>query len=183
LLAEPIPAGLLNDDAKVLRPPPPIAVSDLLPENLPEGWSGDSTTALGLASALSQRAGRVLPWARVREAIGGALAGRLLSIAEGSTPWPCELAGAGGVKLRITTDEAPPPLPPPQRGRAAEARLSPDQIQDLAEKMSDLLRASVGLEIEFRLRVQLADEPPPSEAAVRAVNEVLEAVSSDLVVR
>ncbi len=182
LLAEPIPAGLLNDDAKLLAPPPPISVSDLLPETLPEGWTGESTTALGLASALSHRAGRVLPWARVRDAISGAQAGRLLMVAEGSTPWPCDLAGAGGVKFRTSTDEVPPPLPP-RRGRAAEAQLSPDQIQDLAEKMSDLLRASIGLELEISLRVQLGDEPPPNEGSVRAVNEVLAAVSPDLILR
>jgi hypothetical protein len=104
-------------------------------------------------------------------------------VAEGSTPWPCELAGAGGVKLKTTTDEAQPPAPPPHRGRAAEARLSPDQIQDLAEKMSDLLRAAVGLDLELRLRVQLGDEPPPNEGAVRAVNDVLGGVSPDLVLR
>ncbi len=132
LLAEPIPTGLLNEEASLAGPPPPISVADVLPEILSGAWSNGETTALALITALSQRAGYVVPWARVRTAIDGAMSSRFIGLAEGSAPWPSEVGAAAAVRFRLIEGErlrTPPPLP---SGLIAEAQLEPEQIQDFA---------------------------------------------------
>ena len=65
LLAETVPAGVLNPAARLCAPPPSISAADMLSENLPEAWPGEETTALAIATAFSQKAGKVLPWKTV----------------------------------------------------------------------------------------------------------------------
>ena len=67
VLGEEVPAGVLTEDAVLQGPPPPVGVYDLLVERLPEAWQGQTTTALGLALALS-RGGKTLPSPTVRGA-------------------------------------------------------------------------------------------------------------------
>src|SRR5205085_4589085 len=76
--AEDIPAGVLSDNANLQAPPQPVPVKDILPENLPEAWSGETTTALEISNALSTKVGKMLPWITVREAIDGAFRSRLI---------------------------------------------------------------------------------------------------------
>ena len=59
LCGEPIPAGVLSDQAALQPPPAPIPPSDLLPAQVPAAWNGEGTTA-ALADALSAKAGRSL---------------------------------------------------------------------------------------------------------------------------
>ena len=100
LLSEEIPAGLLSDEARLQPPPTPIAATDVLPANLPDAWTGGTSTALAIADALSVKAGKPLPWATVRAAIDGACQGRYLERTEDSGPWPCDYAGAAKVMLK-----------------------------------------------------------------------------------
>ncbi len=109
--AEEIPAGLLTNDARLLPPPQPIPAADVTPSNLPEVWSGETTTALAIAVALSKKAGTNLPWATVRQALDGAIRGRMLETAIDSATWPCDYVAAQNVKLRLPI-APPPPLPP-----------------------------------------------------------------------
>ncbi len=87
--AEDIPAGVLSDNAYLQAPPQPVPVKDILPENLPEAWSGETTTALEISHALSTKVGKMLPWITVREAIDGAFRSRLIERTDDSGGWPC----------------------------------------------------------------------------------------------
>ena len=204
LLGEDVPPGVLTVDAILRSPPAPLAPLELLPDRLPEAWRDGATRALSLATALSQRAGETLPWATVRNAIDAALRARLLELAPESGPWPCDWPGAQAVRLRVPQEVVGPgplppvpPLPPGSDRRpgalVAEADLRPDQIQDLAEQIGELVRlaAEQRLQLRFRLRleVEAAKIPggegggvPPSQRAVDRINEFLRRISDDLTV-
>ncbi|MEW5869079.1 MAG: DUF499 domain-containing protein [Chloroflexota bacterium] len=180
--AEEIPAGLLTDDAMLHAPPQVISSIDVLPDSLPAAWQGETTTALAISAALSQKAGQTIPWRRVRDAIDGAYRARYLETALDSATWPCEYPGAQTVKLRVASkDILPPlvipPLPPAQPlkpgVRVAEADLRPSEIQDLADAMGELTAAAAGNELKFHLRIELGGAAPAPEDVVKKVNKVL----------
>lgn len=170
-----------------MPPPSPIPATDVLPQNVPEAWRGQETTALAISAALSQKVGKTLPWIVVREAIDGAIRSRYLETALDSGPWPCELSGAQTVKLRVPSGKPEPPPPPPpavQSGvRVGEAELKPNEVQDLAEVVGDLKAVSVGLNLKLLMRIELAGDPPPSDATVEKMNGILNKVSKALVLR
>ena len=93
LLAEPIPPGVLTTASTLCIAPAMIAVPEILPANLPEAWSGEQTNALAIATALSQKAGKTLPWKTIKDVIGASLHARFTQLVYGSAPWPCELPG------------------------------------------------------------------------------------------
>src|SRR5262249_22013519 len=113
LCAEEIPTGLLVDDARLQPPPKPIPAKDVLPNTLPDAWGDEVTTAQEISEALSRRAGKPLPWPAVRSAIDGAFHGRLLERAVDSGPWPCDVAGAKQVKLKVRRSQTLTPTPTP----------------------------------------------------------------------
>ncbi|CEP69107.1 Protein of unknown function DUF499 [Moorella glycerini] len=185
ICAEEIPAGILTDDARLQPPPPPIPVIAVLPENLPEAWPGEETTALAIAGALSRKAGKPLPWATVREAINGAVKARLLEKTVDSGPWPCSFGGAQQVKLRVPTEmasppESVPPLPPKPGFKVARAELRPHQIQDLAEVIGELVNTTVGYNLVFKLQVELGGVGTLPDEVVQKVNELLGAIAAEL---
>lgn len=196
-LGEDLPAGVLTADATVQAPPQPIAVKDLLPQNLPEAWGqdGTTTTALAISDALSTKSGAMLPWLPVREAIDGALRSRLLERADDSAAWPCDYASARFVKISVIgakpptpppappVVQSPPPVyaPPAQPGRfAAEAALSVNELQDLTDQLAELTKAAAGFGLEFRLRIELGSKAQPTQELVDKLNQLLEEVSKDL---
>jgi hypothetical protein len=103
LLGEPIPVGVLQPTATLKTPPEPISAPAILPENLPGAWTDGQTTALAIATALSQEAAATLPWKTVRDAISGAIQARFLTLDTDSGTWPCDLVGANTVKLQPAT--------------------------------------------------------------------------------
>jgi hypothetical protein len=62
----------------------------------------------------------------------------------------------------------------------AEATLQPNGIQDLADVIPDLIKAAVGHELKFGVRIELGGETPPSQEVAEAVNGVLAEVAADL---
>jgi hypothetical protein len=180
VMSEDIPAGVLTDDALLLPPPAPIPVTDLLPEKLPEAWEDNVTIALALATALSRRAGRTLPWIVVRNAIESAMHTRLLEATADSASWPCDLAGAGKVKLRVPSDATPPPEPKPEGLLVAEAELKPNEIQDLADVVGEITKLAAGNQLKFKLRIELGGETKPPDDLARKINRVLEKVADSL---
>lgn len=183
VFAEEIPAGILTGDARLQPPPPPVLVTAVLPDNLPAAWPGPETTALGIAAALSQKAGKSLPWVTVREAIDGAIKARLLEKTIDSGPWPCDFGGARQVKLRVPAGEVvPPPTPlPPKPGfKVAQAELRPHQIQDLAEIIGELVNAAVGYNLVFKLQVELGGAGTLPDEVVQEVNRLLARVAAEL---
>lgn len=185
IYAEDVPTGMLTADAVLQAPPQPIPATDILPGKLPEAWSEETTTALGISVALSKRAGKTLPWTIVREAIDAAVSARLLETTLDSGSWPCDYAGARTVKLRVPAEQMAPPLPGrpsgPQPGvLVAEAELRPSEIQDLANNIGAITKAAAELDLKFHLRIELGGSPPPAEDTVSKINQLFEDVLSDL---
>jgi len=187
LLSEPIPAGVLTPNAKLRMPPALISAASILPENLPDAWKNGVTTALSIATALSQQAGHTLPWKTVRDVIGGAISARFLALADRSAPWPCELSGANSVKLEVAKgavggggEGAPGAAAigydPTPGVRVAEGVFEPSQMQDLGDMIPALLeiKARAKVAMTFHVRLELGDSTaPPSDAAVAEVNGLL----------
>jgi len=187
ILSEEIPAGLLTDDARLQSPPAPIPATDLTPANMPEVWTDGVTTALAVSVALSKKAGINLPWATVRDAIDGAIRARLIEVASDSAPWPCEFASAQNTKLRVVTASGKSPEPQfklQPNVLVAEAELRPNEIQDLADQLSDLRKLAGNAALRFRVRLELdGGGAPPSQNVVDKLNELLAKVSSSLSLR
>jgi len=181
MLGEPVPAGVLSDSARLFPPPSPIPISDILPASLPEVWSGPETTLLAISAALSQRAGVTLPWVTVREVIEGAIRARVLETTIDSGPWPCDLSGARMVKVRVPAGGAPVSTPQtPQRpGRhVAAAELKPNELQDLADVVGDIVKASVGHALTFRVEIELQGTNENAADAISKINKSLKSVSA-----
>ncbi|MCW5968654.1 MAG: ATP-binding protein [Blastocatellales bacterium] len=188
MLAEEIPAGLLTDDARLQAPPLPIPAIELLEQNLAEAWDHGSTNALALVSALSKKAGKMLPWANVRDAVDGALRARLLERAPESGAWPCEYVDSHQACFRVPLMAAEPaalqpavtvvpPAPQKQGVRVGQAELRPNEIQDLADGIDKLVAASAGHGVRFRIQIELGNDSPPPDDVVYQINRILEELS------
>jgi hypothetical protein len=188
--AEDLPLGVLAEDAYLLPPPKPIPASEVLPASLPEAWSGEITTALEIANALSTKVGKMLPWITVREAIDGAFRSRLLERTVDSSVWPCDYAGARSIKISLLRVQSPPPSPPVVREPGVptftsgvlvvEAPLRVDEIQNLNDVVGDLTKAAVGLNLQFTLRMELGPAEQVSDETRAKVNVLLAEVSGKL---
>jgi len=188
LLAEPIPAGVLAPSAKLRTPPALISAAAILPENLPSAWKDGGTTALSIATALSQLAGNTLPWKTVRDVIGGSLQARFVALADDSSPWPCDLPAANTVKIKVAAvgtgggtgggsgggTGGGGPTPPNIRSAAAD--FEPSQMQDLGDLIPVLLevKAKANVAMKFHVRLELGDgKTKPSDSVVNEVNALL----------
>lgn len=191
--AEELPMGVLIDDAYLQSPPQPIPATDILPQNLPEAWEGETTTALAISTALSTKVGRTLPWVIVREAISGAFNARWLERTVDSGSWPSDFAGARAVKICLPREQAvqqasAAPQPSVREDRpvtssgilVAQAPLQVDEIQNLSDSISDLMKAAVGLNLQFHLRVELGPTERVSNETIAKINELLQEVSDKL---
>jgi len=179
LLGEKIPAGVLNPTASLNAPPAAISAAELLPENIPDAWKNEMASALSVASVLSFKAGKVLPWKTTRDAISSALQARFIELVEGSAVWPCDFASAMNIRLRVPKGAPPPPPPTPRGVLVATADLEPAQIQELGDIVPKLLqiknKANVPLRFHVRIEMGDAKTAPPAESAKQA-NELLKSV-------
>ena len=50
-------------------------------------------------------------------------------------------------------------------------------------KIPELMRAAIGLDIKFHMRVKLRFNPPPPEEAVAKINQLLQEVSEQLTLK
>ncbi len=189
ILAEPIPAGVLSDASKLCTPPHPLSAAEILPENLPQAWKNGATSGLSIATALSVKVGKTLPWKTVRDCISGAVQARFLEIREGSAYWPCDFPSASSVTFKVAA--AVPGGAGPQaesvhdkRGiYEASANLSPSQIQDLGDVVPKLLelKSKSGVPLQFHVRVQIGDDKTsPSEDVLKKANAILKNVEDKL---
>ncbi len=189
IYAEEIPAGVLNEDAVLQTPPSVVSSVDILPAALPAAWSGSSTTALAISTALSAKQGVNLPWKRIREAIDGAIRARYLETTLDSAPWPIDFPAAQTVKLQLPVQspkvdykqtQNPPPYiaQVPAGAHVVEADLRPNELQDLADSLGDLGSAAAGGELKYHVRIELVGNP--STDVLERVNKILQKIKSGL---
>ena len=185
-LAEDVPATLVTPDAELSRPPDPISPLDILPDRLPQAWQDGRSDALSIAIACSKRTGKTLPWVTIRDALDGAFRAHLIERLEASAPWPTDYSRASDVKLRLATERprpeppAPGPALPPGTAATREAILRPDQIQDLAELVPELIKITAGYELSFGLRVVVKGKERPSASIADGINKALAEIGADL---
>lgn len=147
-------------------------------EALPGAWTDGRANGISLSQALSQQRGRTLPWRLVRDGIEAGVKSRWLTLAEGSTVVHCGYDQAGNVRVeRPATVTPDPPRPGDSPVAAAEFDLDPAQVQDLADRVSDLQTASAGYMLRFRLTPALDEDTPPEIRA--AVDRLLEEILTD----
>ena len=164
-----------------------VAVPEILPANLPDAWSGDETNALAIATALSQKVGKTLPWKTVKDVIGASLQARFTQLVDGSAPWPCDLPGAQTVKIKVapagTGGETGGGGGGGETGGCqaqlliASAPFEPSEIQDLADLIPQLLdfKAKAKVPLRFHVRLEVGDgTQKPSEEVIAEVNKLIE---------
>ena len=122
---------------------------------------------------------------------------RLLERTIDSGPWPCDYAGARAVRVCVSREQpaqhTPSPLPQSTLREStvtsapgalvAEAPLQVEEIQDLYDQLGDLVKATVGLNLQFTLRMELGPAAQVSEERLAKMNELLAEVSDKLRLR
>ena len=190
ILGEPIPAGVLSASGKLCVPPAAIAAAEILPENLKDAWKGGVASGLSVATALSVKAGKTLPWKTVRDVISGALQARFLELDAGSQAWPCDFPSAQFVKVKVaasgkggaggTGGGGGSTIP---KMLVAVADLEPSQVQDLGDIVPKLLEVKnkSNVPIRFQVRIEMGDgKMMPSAEAAQKANAILKGVKEGL---
>jgi hypothetical protein len=169
-------------------PPQPIPAPEMLSENMPTVWKSGKSTALSIHTALSNKAGVILPWKTVRHAITDALRASFIELEEGSS-WPCDHIEAKKVKLKESTG-----IIVDGNGKISEetgetfafsanGELEPNQIQDLGDIIPELLdiKAKESFSIKFRVQIIAGEgDEKPDEATLQKIDKLLSGVNSDL---
>ena len=169
-------------------------------------------TALDIADALSAKVGVPLPWLAVRQAIDSAINARYIALAVDSGRWPCDYAHAATVKLRDrnvplqpmsliqaahpstetiaslptvierASNYYPPITTASPDALVAEAILTPAEIQNLEEQMSDIMRLCTAnnLKPTFHVRIEIADAGKLSDEKRAELDAMLQEVSKRL---
>lgn len=193
ILGEPIPAGVLSAGGNLRVPPEVIAAAAILPENLPDAWRDDTASGLSVATALSVKAGKTLPWKTVRDAIGGALQARFLELEAGGQAWPCEFPTAQFVQFRVATAGKKDgtggtggPASAAPKMLVAVADLEPSQMQDLGDIIPKLLeiKTKFNTPIRFQVRMEMGDGKtlPKTDVAQKA-NVILKGIKDGMELR
>ena len=154
---EQVAHALLDEKAELLPPPAPIAPGELTPEALPSAWENAETNAAAIVRALSRERGRPVPWELVRDGLTEAIRSRWLETVNGEgAVAEFDRAGLWRLKPAASAGDKPRPVPP----RPADLEIEASQLQDLAERVPELLDASAGHQLRFRVGVALAPNTP-----------------------
>jgi hypothetical protein len=160
-----------------------------MPETLREAWKDGIATGLSIATALSIKAGKTLPWKTVRDVISSALQARFIELATDSVPWPCDFPSAQFAKVKETAQdyrvlgEKGGSEVREDKVLVAEGELEPSQVQDLAEIMPKLLeiKARDKVPFQFGVRVKIGDgKTAPPTKSVKDANALLKKIKEGL---
>ena len=191
IFGEPIPAGVLSAAGKLCVPPAVIAAAEILPENLPGAWKEGTASGLSIATALSVKAGKTLPWKTVRDVLGGALQARFLELEAGSQTWPCDFPSAQFVKVKVSAGGGKGGTGGGTGGTSggsspvliADTDLEPSQVQDLGDIIAKLLaiKTKFNIPITFNVRIKVGDgKTMPSAEVAQKLNALLKGIKNDL---
>lgn len=194
IFCEPIPAGILTASAKLCAPPAVIAAAEILQENLPSAWKKGLASGLSIATALSVKVGKTLPWKTVKDVITGSLQARFIELDSGSQAWPCDFPSAQFVKIKVatattgsggTSGGGGTGVPSP-KVLVATAELEPSQVQDLGDIIPKLLeiKSRSNMPLRFQVRIEMGDgKTVPSAEIAQKANAILKGVKEDMQLR
>ena len=166
LWREPVPDDALTHTARLRARPERIPANALVEEALPGAWQDGSTNGADLTRALSQSRGEALPWGLVRESVLAGVDSRWLQVKDGDgAALDSAYRNAGRLVLErpaqgsglVSTPASPSPTATDLEGH---------QIQELAELVPDLMEASAGYQLKFRIQTILDDAPGEVRARV-----------------
>ena len=127
-----------------------------------------------------------LPWSTVRSAIENGIRARWIELCDGDGAWPCDLSGARYAVFQVPVSQelqefmGMPHTPKPQGLLTAEAVLEADQVQDLSEQIPEIMKAAIGNDLKFNVRVELGGETAPDPQTLETINTLLSEVSDKL---
>ena len=161
LWSEPVPEDALTDAAQLRARPERVSASSLTADELPGAWQDGSTNGADLIRALSHARGEAMPWGLVREGIASGVDSRWLRTRDGDAEiLHRAYRDAGRLVLeRPSQEPGPGPSPMPATPPSPATNIEGHQIQDLADLVPDLLEASAGYQLKFRVQVVLDDAP------------------------
>ena len=161
LWSEPVPEDVLSHAAQLRARPERIPASALMEDALPGAWQDGSTNGADLTRALSHARGEAMPWGAVRESIVSSVDSRWLRTKDsGAEIVHRAYRDAGRLVLeRPPQDAGPGPGPDPVTQPPPATNIEGHQVQDLADLVPDLIEASAGYQLKFRVQVVLDDAP------------------------
>ena len=177
---EPVPQGALDSSAELRPPPEALVAQELTAERLPGAWKDGKTNGVALTQAVSLARGVAVPWPFVAQAIMDSVKSRWLSLALNSAPLSCGWDQAGTVVLErptgAGTEDSTPAGDPgdlfrPGAPVPGTVVLNGPQVQDLADKVAELMNASPTAELRFHIRVEATGDLADGERA--ALNDLL----------
>ena len=156
---EPVPEDALTPAATLRPRPERIPVTSLVEGVFPGAWHEGFTNGADLTRALSQMRGEALPWGLVRESILAGVDSRWLQVKDGdAVDLHTAYRDAGRLMLERPSMDAGPESPPAPAFQPT-ADLEGHQIHDLADLVPELMEASAGYRLKFRIQVMLDDAP------------------------
>ena len=158
---EPVPEDVLTRAARLRGRPERVPASTLTEDELPGAWQDGSTNGADLTRALSHARGEAVPWGLVRESIRAGVESRWLRTKDGEAEiLHRAYRDAGRLVLeRPSQVSGSGPAPLPVTPTSPATNLEGHQIQDLADIVPDLIEASAGYQLKFRVQVVLDDAP------------------------
>ena len=184
LFKESIPTGVLTDASLLLPPPDPIVAAAILEANLPDAWKDGEASVAGILAQLSAQLGKPMPWFLVQQAVDGALRARLIELDPDSASWPCNPSAASKVTLKAVSGGVKPisvdgGKVTNEKGVTYRAYLQPNELQDLADGLSEILdlQAKHGVKIRFNLFVEATSDAAPKPEASAELLKVLKEIS------
>lgn len=178
ILGEEIPSGFLNERAELHRPPEPLISADFLPEKLASGWNDNETDAFLLHNAFVSQAGKPLPWSLVRRALDDAFRLGLLERLPDSGAWPCDLGGAGAIKIRKAIDGVGEKSLSPTTGKMAMADLEAHEVQDLSDRIDRIREVTAGHPLRIKVTVEFGESEAVDPEVVNRINDILGDIKS-----
>ncbi len=186
ILGEPVPDGVLSATATLRPPPESIAIDELMDDSIPYAWKDGRTNAMAMATALSNKRGSNLPWSTVRSAIENGIRARWIEHCDGDAVWPCDLSGARHAFFQVPRNQEIHEVagklntPKPQGLLTAEATLEINEIQDLSDQVPEIIKAAIGNDLKFNVRIELGGKTAPDPQTVETINTLLSEVSDNL---
>jgi hypothetical protein len=185
MFKESVPVGVLTDASLLLPPPEPLVAAAVLEANLPGAWKDGKASVAAILSQVSMQRGKPVPWVLVQQAVDGALRARIIELAPESPPWPCDPSNAAKVIVKAVSGIARPPGEGGggsvinDKSIAYRAYLQPNELQDLADALSDImaLQAKHGITIRFQLSVEATSEGELKPEASAELRKMLEDIS------
>jgi hypothetical protein len=152
--------------------------------NLPAAWKHGKASVAGILAQLSVQRGKPMPWFLVQRAVDGALRARLVELDPDSASWPCDPSAASKVTLKAISGGVKPingdgGSVVNEKGVTYSAYLRPNELQDLADGLSEILdlQAKHGIKIRFNLFVEAASDGDIGPEASAELRKALEEIS------